>query len=176
MRTQLINSWPHPFDVLLQTKLKELRLRRGLPLDFVSSKRTAVAGKVINHLLRSTTQANLEPNQLCALNTFVAALIVCPESVALLYVDTHLQVPDFLLSDEQLKQRDLPEQALTDAHIQAHIQAHKAAAKRVGICGTCLTEFSQQPLTVRLGYETLKAELAIYAPETAAFSLMAMRQ
>lgn len=172
MRTQPLNSWPHPFDDLLQTTLNELRFRRGLPLDFASSTRTAVTDKVINHLLRSTTQADLEPDQLSALNSFIAALIVCPESVALLYVDTNLCAPDFLLSDEQIKQRDLPEQALTDAHIRVH----EAVPKRVGLCGTCLTEFSLQPLTVRLGYEAFEAELAIYAPEMAAFSLVAVLQ
>ncbi len=156
MRTPLPHPWPHPFDVVLQSKVDALRAQRRLPLG-VAAGRSAMQDKVLTHLLHAAAQANLEVKQLDTLNAIAAALIVCPADVALLYVDTSMHAPDFLLSPEQLKQRNAREPALTEAHIQTY----EEMPKRVGVCGTCLTEFARHPLTVRLCYADLETELAL---------------
>lgn len=146
-------------------------MRTHRPLDFASSDRpdrTAVADKVLTHLLHPTTQAHLDTDQLDALNALAAALIAYPADVALLYVDTSLYAPDFLLSAEQRIQRDAPEPELTEAHIRTY----ETTPKRVGICGTCLMEFSKHPLTIRLRYENLEAKLEVHTPEKASFDLV----
>lgn len=135
-------------------------MRTHLPLDFTSTDRpdrTAVVDKVLTHLLHQATKAHLETDQLYALNALATALIACPADVALLYVDTSLHAPDFLLSAEQRTQRDAPEPALTEAHIRTY----ETTTQRVGICGTCLMEFSKHPLTVRVRYERFETVLSI---------------
>ena len=150
-------SWPNPYTAWGQVNAEQAHARQLLPSHYVAAQRSSVVNHVLNHLYGVAADSECDPNERCALYTLMAALIICPEDVALLHIDTKLNVPDFLLSPAQRKLSREQSSALT----HDYIASHAATPQSVGICGTCSAEFPASPLTVSLVYQNLKAVLEI---------------
>jgi hypothetical protein len=161
-------SWPNPYTTWAQANTEQAHARRLLPSHYVATERSSVVNHVLNHLNSVATDSECDPNERCALYTLMAALIICPEEVALLHVDTKLNVPDFLLSPAQRELRRGQSSELT----HDHIESHAATSQSVGVCGTCSAEFPASPLTVSLVYQNLKALLEICTNGKTSFHAM----
>lgn len=139
--------WPDPFDHWPVRMLGKSSARLRLPRSFQPEARLPVVDAVLEKILQDVLTQDCDPNQRCAFYTLAAALIVCPQDVALTrYVG---DMPFFL---RRVEHEISPQ--------EESLSPEDLAPKRPGVCGTCDYKFNSSKV-IRLRYQGIAGEITI---------------